>query len=114
MPRDHRAPVWLTGGYRGRRSEVKDQARGRRSEKRRMTTRPLCPMSSCHLSSAPPKPHGQHVKLRQVRPACGRLDVLDGCKIALEAGEQFALGAALEHLAQECPAGPQRFAGEQG
>jgi hypothetical protein len=46
-----------------------------------------------------PKPQRQHIELRRIAPARGRLDVLDRREIAFQGDQQFGFGAALQHLA---------------
>ena len=65
-------------------------------------------------SFVPPEPRRQQVKLGAVGAAGFGLEVAHGGEIALEAGEEVALGAALQHLGEEEAAGRQNFAGEIG
>src|SRR5580700_8669618 len=60
------------------------------------------------------EPRGQQIKLGAVGAAGLRLQMAHACKLALEAGEQLALRAALQHLGQEESARHQDFAGEIG
>src|SRR5215475_622204 len=50
------------------------------------------------------EPRRQEIEFSRVASACGRFDVLDGRKIALQLCEQGCLGAALQHLTEECAA----------
>src|SRR4051794_32541225 len=59
-----------------------------------------------------PEPRRQHVKLRRIGAAGGRLDVADRGEIALEVGEERGLGAALEDFREEGAAGGEDLPGE--
>ena len=61
-----------------------------------------------------PEPGRQHVELGRVGPARRRLDVAHAREIALQVGEERALGAALQHLGDEGAARREHRAGEIG
>src|SRR6185437_392569 len=110
LAREARSWTWstaLSGKFERPRGNARllrprPQATGGRRDQRPRLRRPA------------PKARRQQVELGAVGAAGFRLHVAHGLEFPLEAGEEFALGAALQHLGEEEAARRQRFAGEIG
>src|ERR1700687_1575471 len=61
-----------------------------------------------------PKSHRQQVALGRILPARGRLNVLDGGKIALQLRQQRGIGAALKHFCEKRSAGIEPICSKGG